>query len=206
MTFVDRLREVFVREYSVAPQDVGSAASNISVRKLGGGGIHGGCVAIFDEIYGSLRLTERLYTDFDHILDRLLAAVKADSSKEYPDFNLEGVVTQIKDETSAFTGGTIQEIIADAPTGYEQVFKPKSRVCYRQTGALAVDVEIIQPTIMDGCLMYQINITSKPHHAPVKRWVAATAIEPSADADAWEYAWWNRQTETYEDPSEGSGV
>ena len=47
-------------------------------------------------------------------------------------------------------------------------------------------------------------MASKPHHAPAKRWVAATAIEPSADADAWEYAWWNRQTETYEDPPEGS--
>ena len=206
MAFVNKLREVFVREYSVAPQDVGSAASNISVRKLDGGGIHGGCVAVFDEIYGSLRLTERLYEDFKHILERLLVAVKADSIEEREDADFEDVVTQIKDETSAFTGGTIQEIITDAPTSYEQVFKPRSRVCYRQAGALAVDVEIIQPTTMDGCLMYQIKITSKPHHRPVRRWVAATAIEPSADADAWEYAWWNRETEIYEDPTEGCGI
>ena len=205
--FVNKLREVFVREYSVAPQDIGSAASNISVRRLDGGGVHGGCVAVFDEIYGSLRLTERLYTDFEYILDRLLAAVKADSIEtKDADLDIEGIVTQIKDEASVFTGGTIQEIVALAPKGYEQVFTPRSRVCYQQAGVLAIDVEIIQPTMMDGRLMYQIRMRSKSRHSPVIRWVSATAIEPSADADAWEYAWWNRETEIYEDPPEGGEI
>ena len=45
--FSDRLREVFMHEYSVLPQDVGSAATNISVRTLEGGGLRGGCVAVF---------------------------------------------------------------------------------------------------------------------------------------------------------------
>lgn len=201
--FVNKLREVFVREYSVAPQDVGSAASNISVRRLDGGGVHGGCVAVFDEIYGSLRLTERLYTDFQHVLDRLLAAVKADSTEaENVDLDLERIVTQIKNEISMFTGDSIREVIADAPKGYEQVFRPESRVCFRQAGALAVDVEIIQPTMMNGRLMYQIKVPSSTG----KRWVDAAAVEPSADAHAWEYAWWNRETEAYEDPPEGGEI
>ena len=201
--FVNKLREVFVREYSIAPQDVGSAASNISVRRLDGGGVHGGCVAVFDEIYGSLRLTERLYTDFQHVLDRFLAAVKADSTETRDsDLDLERIVTQIKDEASVFTGDSIPEGIADAPKGYELVFRPESRVCFRQVGALAIDVEIIQPTMMDGRLMYQIKVPSSTG----KRWVDAAAVEPSADADAWECAWWNRETEAYEDPPEGGGI
>ena len=201
MAFANRLREVFVREYSVAPQDVGQAASNISVQKLDGGGVHGGCVAVFDEIYGSLRLTERLYTGFEHLLDRLLVAVEADSTeREQADFDLESVVSQVKEEVSAFTGGTIQEAIANAPKGYEQVFTRGSRVCYRQAGVMAVDVEIIQPTMMDGELMYQIRLQLHHSDTSARRWVSASAIEPSADADAWEYALWNRETETYEEP------
>ena len=67
---------------------------------------------------------------------------------------------------------------------------------------MAVDVEIIQPTIMNGEFMYQIKVRNKPHQAPARRWVAASTVEPSANADAWEYAWWNRETETYENPPE----
>ena len=199
MAFADRLRDVFVREYSVAPQDIGSAASNISVRSLEGGGLQGGCIVIYDETYGSLRLTERLYTEFKHVLDRLLAAVKADSTDSVE--NLEPVVTKIQDEiTTATMADTSQETIVDAPTGYERVFKTGSRVCCQQIGQLAVDVEIIQPTIMEGKLMYQVKVAPKPGQHPVKRWVAASTVEPSAVANAWEYAWWNRETEMYEEP------
>ncbi len=203
MAFTDRLREVFIREYSVAPQDVGSAASNISVRSLDGGGLRGGCIAIYDETYGSLRLTERLYLEFEHVLTRLLAAIKADSTNGEED--LASVVTKIQNEISTATArGTIQETIADMPTGYERVFRAGSRVCYHQTGQMAVDVEIIQPTIMDGGLMYQVAVVPRPGQRPVKRWIAASAIEPSAVADAWEYACWNRETEEYEDPPDDS--
>ena len=66
----DRLREVFSHEYSVLPQDIGSAATNITVRDGDGNVWRGGCVAIFDQTYGSLRLTENLYINFDHILER----------------------------------------------------------------------------------------------------------------------------------------
>ncbi len=203
MAFADRLREVFVREYSVAPQDVGSAASNISIRSLNGGGRQGGCVAIYDETYGSLRLTERLYLEFKHVLDRLLTAVVADSIDGEED--IKSIVTRIQDEISnATAGGATQETIVDVPTGYERVFKAGSRVCYQQTGQLAVDAEIIQPTIMNGNLMYQVAIVPRPGQRPVKNWISASAIEPSAVADAWEYAWWNRETWEYEDPSDDS--
>ena len=63
-----------MREYSVSPQDIGSAASNIAVRTLDRGGIRGGCIAVFDETYGSLRLTEQLYLEFEHVLERLFIA------------------------------------------------------------------------------------------------------------------------------------
>ena len=194
-SFVNKLRDVFVREYSVAPQDVAVAWSNISVQMQGSGGVHGGCVVVFDETYGSLRLTEQLYNKFDHLLDRMAVAAKADD-----DLQMEQLVRQVRDEVSGFTGDTLQNELQKAPSGYEQVFTQGSIVCHRQAGAMAVDVEVIQPTIMEGHLMYQVKIQQNPRQAPVLHWVPASAVEPSANADVWGYAWWNRETQSYEDP------
>ena len=195
--FVNKLHDVFVREFSVAPQDVGVASSNISVQRQGGGVVHGGCVVIFDETYGSLRLTEQLYQEFGHLLDRVVAAAQADE-----DGDLEQLARQVKDEVGTFAGDALQQELESVPTGHEQVFKPDSVVLYRKAGAMVVDVEVIQPTIMGGKLMYQIKIQQKPNQAPAKQWVSASAVEPSANAGNWEYAWWNRETEEYEDPSD----
>lgn len=194
-SFVNKLRDVFVREYSIAPRDVAVAWSNISIQVQCNGGVHGGCVVVFDETYGSLRLTERLYEKFNHLLDRMAAAAKADD-----DLQMEQHVHQVREEISSFTGDTLQEELQNAPTGYEQVFTRGSIVCYRQAGAMAVDVEIIQPTIMNSQLMYQIKVQQNPRQMPVLHWVAASAVEPSAIADVWEYAWWNRETQDYEEP------
>ena len=198
--FVDLLREVFVREYSISPQDIGSAASNISIRSADGVGLHGSCVSIYDETYGSLRLTERMYLEFNTVLARLSAAVGVES----PKYNLDPViVARIQEEISNFAGiSATDEFVVDTPTGYVRVFTKGSRVCYRQVGAISIDVEVIQPTMMEGKLMYQVKIPLKPGQQPAKKWIAASAIEPSAVADAWDYAWWNRETEEYENPSD----
>lgn len=201
-TFTDRLREVFVREYSVSPQDIGSAASNIAVRTLDRGGIRGGCIVIFDETYGSLRLTERLYLEFKHVLERLFTAIEAES--DVIDLNLS-CMALILNELSTFTEeDTLPDIdmSRDPPTGYERVFTRGSKVCRQQTGQLTVDVEIIQPTLMEGQLMYQVKFPRRHGKPPTLQWIAASALEPSGDADAWDYAWWSRETETYEDLSE----
>lgn len=205
-TFADRLREVFVREYSISPQDIGSAASNIAVRTVDRGGIRGGCIAVFDETYGSLRLTERLYLEFEHVLERLFAAVDMESAAIDNDL-LD--VAQILNEVSTFIEGDILpegDIASDAPTGHERVFTVGSRVCHQQTGQMTVDVEIIQPTLMEGQLMYQVKFPRRRGQQPTLRWIAASALEPSGEADAWDYGWWNRETETYEDLSEEEGL
>lgn len=199
-TFADRLREVFVREYSVASQDVGSAASNISVRTLDGGGLRNGCVVVFDETYGSLRLTEQLYLQFEHVLERLSVASKEETGS---DNNFNSIVAQVQHELSKFIGADIMPDMgtdSNVSAGYERVFTPGSRVLYREIGQLAVEVEIIQPTLMNGEFMYQVKVASRPDQPPARRWILGSKVEPSGEADAWNYAWWNRKTESYEDP------
>ena len=195
----DRLREVFTHEYSVLPQDVGSAAANIAIQDGDGKVWRGGCVAVFDQTYGSLRLTERLYLEFDHILERLSIAASAEDDID------ESILDRIREEVSGFSSQSpfAVEAGSERPRGYEQVFAPGSRVLYRSGGSLATDVEIMQPTIMDGDLMYQVKAPSPRHwEPPLIQWIRASSVEPSGDADAWKYAWWNRETQVYEDPPE----
>lgn len=203
-TFADRLRDVFVREYSVSPQDIGSAALKISVQGLDGGGIQGGFVVVFDEIYGSLRLTERLYLEFEHVLNRMLAASAAAETESDNDGLDSLVVERILEEFSTFTTPSLPdgvETSGEPPTGYELVFTRGSRVCYRPPNQMAVeDVEIIEPTLLGGELMYLVEVPQRLDRPEVRRLIAASALEPSADADAWDYAWWNRETQMYEDP------
>ena len=52
--------------------------------------------------------------------------------------------------------------------------------------------------------MYQVAIPQKLGQQPAKQWKPASRIEPSAISSDWNYAWWNCETETYEEPTEGT--
>lgn len=158
----------------------------------------GSCIAIFDNTYGSLRFTEKLYLEFETILERLRVAAETQASQGMEDF--QNIVRQIREEYSTFTPGTALAALAgEAREGYEQVFAPGSRVLFRSSGQIASEVEIIDVSIIDGILRYRVSAPGQPS---MRHWVPAEACEPSAEADAWSYAWWNRETETYETPPE----
>ena len=200
--FSDSLRDVFVREYSVLPQEVGSAATRISLRGAESIESRGCCVAIYDEIYGSLRLTEQLYLRFQHLLGRLsVAAESMDDSVDSGDF--AALLARIEGEFATFADGASPSgESVSVPEGYEQVFTRGSRVCARERGQIAEEVEIIQPTLMNGQLMYQVVASSRPGRPAVRRWISASDVEPSGGD--WNYEWWNRLTEEYEEPPNGA--
>lgn len=81
------------------------------------------------------------------------------------------------------------------------MFKPGSKVCHRKAGAIAVDVTILQPALIDE-LWYQVEAPQKGGQNPVKQWIRAADVEPSANTADWSYGWWNLQTQEYEDPLE----
>ena len=134
-------------------------------------------------------------------MDRLIAGARADEDEE-----LEQLSIGVKNEFLAFTADSLQQELASAPKGYEQVFRPKSTVCYRKAGAMSVDVVIIEPALMDGELMYQVEIRQKPGRNPVKNLIRASAVEPSANTADWGYVWWNRETQEYEEPPDSGGA
>ena len=197
--FASRIVEIFIHEYSILPQDIGYSTTNIAVRDRDL--VHRtACVVVFDQTYGSLRLTEQFYLHFDDILERLIMASKnaLPASQQLFDF-----AKRVKDHFVGFSpvSSFVQER-ALTPQGFEQVFKEGSRVCYRQHGPDYLEVEVVRPTMMNGHLMYQVKERPRPGQAPVLRWIEASKLEPSGDAEGWEYAWWNRSTETFEDPQD----
>lgn len=195
--FVTKLRDVFVREYSVAARDIGVAWSNISVQQWAGGGVPGGCVAVFDETYGSLRLTEKVFDRFEHLLDRMIAGAQADEDEE-----LREVASRVKEELHTLTATSLLQELEAAPKGYQLVFMPGSKVCYRKAGAIAVDVTILEPGVVHEVFMYKVEIRQKANQSPVTHWINASAIELSANTADWTYGWWNLETQEYEDPPE----
>ncbi len=201
--FADRLCEVFVREYSIASRDVSATASNICVRLAEGGGVRSDSIAIYDETYGSLRLTERLFLYFSEIVEQLAKAIQnSDSKDEELDMS---TVQAISKAVSAFSApSSIPVAPVESHDGVMQVFTRRSRVCYHQAGQMAMEVQVLQPTIMEGNLMYQIETPPKPGQRPAKRWVAAKSIEPSAaEAGEWSYALWDPSTEEYVEENSG---
>lgn len=206
--FVERLNAVFAREYSILPQDVGCAATNISVRSINGGGLRSDCIVVFDQVYGSLRLTERLYFHFDHLLNRLERAASAEAeSGDSGDEDFLCDVRKIRNIFDSFAATTGESLLEDAGmTGkHVRVFAPESRVSYRENGKMGSEVEIIRPTVMNGKLMYQVKCparlsTSVSTNVSTKQWVAAEYIEPTAGDGEWDQAWWNSESEEYEDP------
>jgi hypothetical protein len=81
------------------------------------------------------------------------------------------------------------------PPNCMQVFSPGSIVWFKEGGAMGSDVEIVQPAWIEGGLMYQIKVPRG------RRWVSVRDIEPSANADNWDYVWWNAEIDEYFDSS-----
>lgn len=201
----DWISAVFCREHSILPQDIGASATNISVRTLEGGGSRGDCLVLFDQTYGSLRLTEQLFKNFPVILDRL--RISADSKDEairkdqlYYVQQLEEIYSGFQDFQDTWLDGE-REVV---PSSCIRVFTPGSVVFHREAGQLGTDVEVIQPTWMNGQMMYQVRLSSGVKRTTSKRWVSEHVLKPSADADAWSYGWWNPETEEFVDPDRES--
>ena len=191
--FVDRLRDTFLREYSILPQDIGRSATNIALRTDDGKTHRGRSVVVFDETYGSLRLTEKLYTNFRHILGRVISGL----GEHEPDLVTvcRSIQSEFKDALEGLDGPVVETL--SSLGDYLQVFSEGSVVFKRDAGTIGIDVEVIEPTIRDGTLYYRVKTPQRLGRPETRSYYPASLVEPSADADRWEYAWWNPETETY---------
>jgi DEAD/DEAH box helicase domain-containing protein len=218
---VDLLTDIFCREYSILRQDIGGSASNIYVRSQNLKRLRGSAIVVFDQTYGSLRLTEKLFTEFEHLLKRLsdVSAYEGENSRHYYEnlvANLLETFNKFNTQENASVEISEDALLSEEDLEFDSVtedenqmgiikaFTPGSKVYEvkkKKKQSSKKIVEIIQPTLMHGQLMYQVKYWKwRKGAAKQKRWVNSEFLEAS-DEDC-RVEWWNTTTEEYENNSD----
>jgi DEAD/DEAH box helicase domain-containing protein len=196
----DVLRMLLMREYSISASDVDSCATNIAIVKDGQRSAISDAIVVYDATYGSLRLTEPVYTQLDHILRRLAEAVSMtpDEADLLPSETVEALNAWA--QALSADGGDVGEFLAQAAVqdrpGWLQVFKPGSIVCRRGAQGLLQEIEILEPEIVTGEGPSKLYYRYRVQRAG-KAMAPAEMIE--AMGDEWSFTYWNPLTEEYID-------
>jgi DEAD/DEAH box helicase domain-containing protein len=208
----DLIRDLLLREKSISSQDVDSAATNISMLQAGKRISISDAIVIYDATYGSLRLTEPVYTELETLIGRLERAMEL-TPEEAEEF-LPGTIASLKrwhaelgpDSAEAFTSlmGAGQ---GHPSNGYLQIYAPGSILARRDVQGVLRDVEIIEPLLYDvegvPQLFYRHKITGT-----ATALIAADKLE--VVGDNWTTALWNPDTgefaELNDEPVEHPGV
>jgi DEAD/DEAH box helicase domain-containing protein len=203
--FAECLRDLFCHEYSILARDVSVAVTGISIATPSGDRVRDCSIAIYDETYGSLRLTERIFTDFGRLLDRLQSAASAGielwrPEEVTPDINaVVGWLRSFLDRTHPTSAENSPNVIP-APEGLLRVFMPGSVVLFHESPLVATDVEIIAPAFLhNGEFGYRVRAQNPSVlSGPVRRLIPASHLSAPPDGDA-RYCLWDPNTDELAD-------
>lgn len=190
----EALKQLLIRERSIAPTDVDSAHTHIAFYEQGVPRRATDTVVVYDSIYGGLRLTEPLFTDFGDFLERLeraagLAGAGAFVTNDVVD-NLRNWFSTLSEGLASPSAGLI------APDGDLVVYAPGSEVSARVNGML-VERTLIEPALFrvgnTRMLMYRYEAPGDGD-----AWVSHDVIEPTGQD--WKQVFWNPETNVFTDP------
>lgn len=207
--FADALRSLIFREYSIAPQDVDVVATNVALIQHGHRlGVHD-TIVVFDATYGSLRLTEPVFTDLSDLLNRLSRAADLVGQQEdapVPDETLNRLHAWLRGLAALSVPN--EHAVEIPEDGWLRVLKPGSRVTRRDSKGLLTDIEILKPLLMSALedepatLHYRYRPANAPSGLVVARFTPETAIERVGED--WAEALWNPASEQYRDEEDGA--
>jgi DEAD/DEAH box helicase domain-containing protein len=192
----EALKQLLLREKSIAPNDVDNAHTHIAFYDQGIPRRATDTIVIYDSIYGGLRLTEPLFSDFEDFIDRLgkaadLAGAGAFVTTEVV-ANLKRWFDTLEEGLAAPTAGLV------APDGEIIVFAPGSEVSARVNGML-VERTLIEPRLFPigntQMLMYRYE-----GRGDGECWVPHEQLE--ATGQDWKQVFWNPHTGKFTDPEE----
>lgn len=194
----EALKQLLIREKSVAPTDIDFAHTNIAFYEHGVPRRVTDTVVVYDTIYGGLRLTEPLFADFGEFLERLeqAAGVAGQGALVAAD-----VVARL-----SVWHGSLQEGFAKpdaglvAPEGDIVVYAPGSVVSARVNGML-VERVLMRPRLYKigdtTMLMYRYEVAGDG-----EAFVMQDQIEPTGQD--WRRVFWNPNTDVITDPEESA--
>ena len=204
----DALKDLVVREYSVSPQDINCVATNIALVQKGMRKAISDGIVIYDSTYGSLRLTEPIFTDLGRLIERFERAIELTEPDEDPPLP-ESAVRNLRkwwEELSDTTVPPVEDNVI--PDGFIQVLKPESRVSMRDNQGVLRDIEIVAPEMFDPRslgyegdikLVYQYRLDGSPSGNSSMK-VAADAVTPTGDE--WSWVLWSPTTGEFREESE----
>lgn len=193
------LHDLTVREYSIMPQDIDSAPTNIALVTNGQRKAVSDVIVIYDATYGSLRLTEPVFEELDALINRLERSsalssegdslVPADVAGALRDWFDELESAQEEGYSTLLEGG--DEVETD---GLLWVLAPGSLVARRDGQGILRDIEILAPEMVslgdDPKLFYRYK-TDRPGTAML----VADAVE--VIGGEYRYEKWNPETHEY---------
>jgi DEAD/DEAH box helicase domain-containing protein len=142
------LHELVVREYSISPRDVSVTATNIAIVDNGQRLAVSDAIAVFDSTYGSLRLTERVFTELSGLIDRLEAAARAVGDEAQTGLSLQTVEhTRRWFEGLAPSNEPEAVVAAITADGWLRVLRRGSVVARRDSQGVLRDIRIVAPEI-----------------------------------------------------------
>ena len=198
----DVLKNLLLREYSISPSDVDVTATNVSVIRDNQKEALVDAIVIYDLTNGSLRLSGPAYAKINLLLSRLKTAVE--STPDEADLLAPNLVSDLCGWAERLDPEHTEEIAqmlrseqAGNTEGWLQVYAPCSRLAKRDVQGVLTDIEIIAPEIVSiegpPKLFYRYRVTN----SAVRALAAAETIE--AIGDEWQFAYWNPETDKYQD-------
>jgi DEAD/DEAH box helicase domain-containing protein len=188
--FADALYETLIREKSIAPHDLDRASTRIALISAGGPRKVMDTIVIYDAVYGGLRLTEPLFSEFGSFVDRLKRAALAAGDEAFIDQQTANAIGRwyegLEEGLAVGAGAT--------PTrdGELLVYARGSRVSVRRNGML-IERVILEPSYQDvlgeRALVYSCEGTDGKH------FILPDTIEPSGQD--WRQVYWNPETGTF---------
>lgn len=192
----DALRQMILREKSIAPTDIDDAHSHIAFYQGGIPRRATDTIVIYDSIYGGLRLTEPLFEDFEEFLVRLAKAAELAGSEALVSDEIVRKMTEWHESLQEGSMPVGQQLTA--PDGELVVFEPGSIVSVRINGTL-VERELLEVKFLDmgetKLLMYRYK-----NRDDGDSWVPHEQVEPTGQD--WKQVFWDPVTNEFTDPEE----
>jgi len=188
------------RDRSIAPQDVDATSTNIALLTDAGPRRVTDAVVVYDSVYGGLRLTEELFSQFERYIGQLDRAA-----------DLAGPDAIVSDEITArlrtWASGLVESDIPtrseiQVPDGFLQIYKPGSIVSVFLNGVI-YEREIIEAIHKDffGTGYKQLFYRYRnPRSDSVDAFAPHDQIQPTGHN--WSWILWNPDTGEYRDLEE----
>ncbi len=182
------------REKSISPRDVDATHTNIAVLTEAGPNRLTDSIVVYDSVYGGLRLTEDLFTNFEKYIEQIDRAAKLAGTDAIVD---ERTTKRLVKWTSKLQStDQVNSVKLNTPDGWLQIYSPGSIVSILLNGNF-VDRELIEPKLADPFLTGHMSLFY------IYKSNSTTAFVPHEQVQAtgqdWSWIFWNPETSEFKD-------